>query len=252
VTKDRLPLENILTLTTIIHTGSVSMALKLPKTLSVSAGFCAILAPIQDIGKQVRCQQSEANPMKQFFSLCILCLLLATAVPAYADIARPVPSPSPQALKTIFHTRLVIVPDSKAWEARLQISQSDLRELRAALSNTPGNESMSASIARSSARTMLAGLFMFLSVSFAGIWLARSFQSRGQKAMTALLLGTAFVGVTAIMTQANAGPPGSYYWRKLPQNLSKGAPTNGGLDIVVVPDGSDGSGMKLIIPTRPD
>jgi hypothetical protein len=192
--------------------------------------------------------------MKKFFSLCIFLLLLATAIPAYADIARPKSSPSssPQEPKTIFHTRLAIVPDSKAWEARLQISQSDLQELRAALGNTPGNESTSASIRRSSTRTMLAGLFMFLSVSFAGIWLARSLQSRGQKAMTALLLGAAVIGAAAIMTEANAGPPGSYYWRKLPQNFSKGTPTNGGLDIVVVPDGSDGSGMKLIIPTRPD
>jgi hypothetical protein len=190
--------------------------------------------------------------MKQFFSPCVLCLLLATAVPTYADIARPHPSPSPQVPKTIFHTRLAIVPDGKAWEARLQISQSDLQELRAALNATPGNNSASASIVRSSTRTILAGLFMFLSLSFAGIWLARSAQSRGQKAMTALLLSTAVVGAAAIITQANAGPPGSYYWRRLPQNLTKGAPTNGGLDIVVVPDGSDGSGMKLIIPTRPE
>jgi hypothetical protein len=190
--------------------------------------------------------------MRKFSSLCILSLLLAMTIPAYGDIARPKSSPSPQGPKMIFHTRLAIVPDSKAWEARLQISQSDLQELRAALGNTPGNESTSASIARSSTRTMLAGLFMFLSLSFAGIWLARSVQTRGQKALTALLLGTAVIGAAAIITQANAGPPGSYYWRKLPQNFAKGAPTNGGLDIVVVPDGSDGSGMKLIIPTRPD
>ena len=93
---------------------------------------------------------------------------------------------------------------------------------------------------------------MFLSISFAGVWLARSVQSRGQKMITALLVGAAVIGAAAIITQANAGPPGSYYWKKLPQNLSKGAPTSGGVDIVVVPDGSDGSGMKLIIPTRPD
>lgn len=192
--------------------------------------------------------------MKQFFTLCILSLLLATAMPAFGDIAKPnpSPSPSPQEPKYVLHTRLVIVPDNKAWEARLQISQSELQELRAALGNTPGNESMSQRIARSSTRTMLAGVFMFLSLSFAGVWLARSVQSRGQKLVTALLLGTAVLGAAAIITQANAGPPGSYYWKKLPQNLAKGAPTSGGLDIVVVPDGSDGSGMKLIIPTRPD
>ena len=190
--------------------------------------------------------------MKKFFSLCVLFVVLATAMLAYGDIARPKPSPSPQEPKYVLHTRLVIVPDNKAWEARLQISQSDLQELRAALGNAPVNESMTARIARSSTRTMLAGLFMFLSLSFAGVWLARSVQSRGQKVITVLLLGTAVIGAAAIITQANAGPPGSYYWKKLPQNLSKGAPTNGGLDIVVVPDGSDGSGMKLIIPTRPD
>jgi hypothetical protein len=187
--------------------------------------------------------------------LCVgalVLIVLTSAGQLRADIARPVPSPSPQEPRIVFHTRLAIVPDSKAWEARLQISESDLKELRAALGNTTGNETMVQRIAHSSTRTVLAGLFMFLSLSFAGVWLARSVQSRGQKLVTALLLGTAVIGAGAIITQANAGPPGSYYWRKLPQNLGKGTATNGGLDIVVVPDGSDGSGMKLIIPTRPD
>jgi len=179
-------------------------------------------------------------------------MLLATAIPAYGDIARPKPSPSPQEPRVVFHTRLAIVPDSKAYEARLQISQSDLQELRAALTNMPGNESMAQRVAHSSTRTMIAGIFMFLSLSFAGVWLARSMQTRVQKTIAALLLFTAVIGAAAIIGQANAGPPGSYYWRKLPQNLSKGTPTGGGVDIVVVPDGSDGSGMKLIIPTRPD
>jgi hypothetical protein len=192
--------------------------------------------------------------MKKLFSFGILAGLLATALTTYGDIARPRPSasPSPVESRIVFHTRLAIVPDSKAWEARLQISQSDLQELRAALNNIPANESMAQRVAHSSTRTVFAGLFMFLSLSLAGVWLARSVQSRGQKLITVLLLGTAMIGATAIITQGNAGPPGSYYWKKLPQNLGKGAPTNGGLDIMVVPDGSDGSGMKLIIPTRPD
>ena len=188
--------------------------------------------------------------MKQAFGLCVLCLLVATASPAYGDIARP--KPSPERPKIVLHTSLTIVPDTKAWEARLQISQSSLQELRAALSNMPANESMAQRVANSSTRTMLAGLFMFLSLSFAGVWLARSVQTRGQKTIAALLLSTAAIGAAAIIAQANAGPPSSFYWRKLPQNLSKGAPTNGGIDIEIVPDPNDGSGMKLIVPMKPN
>lgn len=188
--------------------------------------------------------------MKEFFSLCILCLLLATAKPAQADVARP--KPSPEQPRVVLHTSLKIVPDSKSYEARLQISQSSLQELRAALTNAPAGESMAQRIVHSSTRTMLAGMFMFLSLSFAGVWLARSVQTRGQKTIAALLMGAAVIGGSVIVARANAGPPGSWLWRKLPQNLSKGSPTSGGIDIEIVPDSSDGSGIKLIIPMRPE
>jgi hypothetical protein len=191
--------------------------------------------------------------MKQFFSLGALCLLLALAIPAYGDIAKPKekPTPSPELPKFVLHTRLVVVPDTKAWEAKLQISQSSLQELRAALGN--GKESTAQSITRSSTRTIMAGVFMFLSLSFAGVWLARSMQTRGQKAVATLLFGTAVIGAAAMIAQANAGPPGSYYWKKLPQNLTKGAPTSGGLDIEIVADGDIGSsGMQLILPIKPN
>ena len=188
--------------------------------------------------------------MKQFFSLCILCFLLATARSAQADIARP--KPSPEKPRVVLHTSLKIVPDSKSYEARLQISQSSLQELRAALTNTPANESMAQRIVQSSTRTMLAGVFMFLSLSFAGVCLARSVQTRGQKSIAVLLLGAAVIGGAAIVARANAGPPGSWLWRKLPQNLSKGTTTSGGIDIEIVPDSSDGSDIKLIIPMRPE
>ena len=191
--------------------------------------------------------------MKKFFSLGALCLLLALAIPAYGDIAKPKekPSPSPELPKFVLHTRLVVVPDNKAWEAKLQISQSSLQELRAALGN--GNESTAQSITRSSTRTIMAGVFMFLSLSFAGVWLARSVQTRGQKAVATLLFGMAVIGATTMIALANAGPPGSYYWKKLPQNLTKGAPTSGGLDIVIVPDGDIGSsGMQLVLPMKPN
>jgi len=191
--------------------------------------------------------------MKKFFSLGVLCLLLALAIPAYGDIAKPKekPSPAPELPKIVLHTRLVVVPDNKAWEAKLQISQSSLQELRAAIGS--GNDSTAQGIARSSTKTIMAGVFMFLSLSFAGVWLARSMQTRGQKAVAALLFGIAVIGATAMIVQANAGPPGSYYWKKLPQNLSKGAPTSGGLDIEIVADGDIGSsGMQLILPIKPN
>lgn len=193
--------------------------------------------------------------MKRILAFCTLGLLLATVVSANADIARP--SPSPQKAKVALRTSLIIIPDSKATVGHLQISQSSLRELRAALANMPDNESaekgsIARSITHSSTRTAIAGLLMFLSLSFAGVWLARSLQTRGQKAVAALLMGAAVIGAAAIITRANAGPPSSYFWRKLPQNLSKGNPTNGTVDIEIVPDPTDGTGMKLIIPTTPE
>ena len=86
---------------------------------------------------------------------------------------------------------------------------------------------------------------MFLSLSFAGIWLARSVQTRGQKTVAGLLLGTAVLGAAAIITQANAGPPPSWQWRKLSTNLSKGRPTYASVNIEIVPEGQ---GVKLIVP----
>ncbi|MDQ6651168.1 MAG: hypothetical protein M3Y84_00315 [Acidobacteriota bacterium] len=191
--------------------------------------------------------------IKQILAFGTLGLLLATALPAYGDIARP--SPSPQKPRVVLHTSLIVIPDSKATEGHLQISQSSLREMRAALANTPDSESpehqsIAQSIGRSSTRTAIAGLFMFLSLSFAGVWLARSVQTRGQKAVAALLMGAAVIGAAAIITRANAGPPSSYFWRKLPQNLSKGNPTYGSVDIEIVPDPTDGTGLRLIIPTN--
>jgi len=52
-----------------------------------------------------------------------ICALLASAIYAFGDIARPKVSPSPEEGKIVFHTSLLVTSDSKAYEARLQISQ---------------------------------------------------------------------------------------------------------------------------------
>jgi hypothetical protein len=59
------------------------------------------------------------------------------------------------------------------------------------------------------------------------------------------------LGAAAIITRGNAGPPGSYRWRNLPQALAEGKSTAGGLDIEVIPDDArTGANMKLIIPLK--
>lgn len=186
--------------------------------------------------------------MKRTVVLCAAALLLiATAVYSFGDIARPKTTPTPAAGKVVFHTGLQIVPDSKIYEARLQISQETLNRIREATAPASANPSMTQRIMHSSTRTMMAGLFMFLAVSFAGVWLARSSQRRSRKTIAVAVLFAAVLGMATVIVRANAGPPGSFYWRNLPQNLTKGESTRGGLDIEIVP-GDDR--ITLIVPLK--
>jgi hypothetical protein len=186
--------------------------------------------------------------MKRTVVFCAAALLLiASAVYTFGDIARPKATPTPVAGKVVFHTGLQIVPDSQFYEARLQISQATLQRIREATANTSANTSMTQRIMQSSTRTIMAGIFMFLAISFAGVWLARSSQRRGQKAIAAVVLVVGMLGAATVIVRANAGPPGYYYWQNLPQNLTKGQATRGGLDIEIVP-GDDG--IKLIVPMK--
>jgi len=175
----------------------------------------------------------------------VVCALLASALVAFGDIARPKPSPAEG--KIIFYSGLTVVSDPKAYEARLQISQDTLKRLQEAATREGGTTSLSQNIMHSSTRTIVAGLFMFLAVSFAGVWLARSHQRRGNKAIAAALLVAAMFGIGTVMVRANAGPPGYIRWQNLPQSLKDGKETVGGVQIELVP-GDDN--MKLIIPLR--
>jgi len=187
----------------------------------------------------------------------LLFLVLIALVPiqiANADIAKPKqPEKQPEKVsRYVLHTSLEIATDPKAYEAKLQITESDLKNLRAALDGSAGNTPIAASIAQSPTRTIIAGLLMFLSVSIAGVLFARSSSfGRAQKVVGAVILVVAVIGAAAIMTRGNAGPPGSYRWRNLPQALAEGKATAGGLDIEVIPDDArTGANMRLIIPLK--
>jgi hypothetical protein len=186
---------------------------------------------------------------KPMLTISLLALMLAAAVTAYADIAKPKPSPASEP-KQVMNTGMEIVPDAKVYQAHIQISQSTITELRDALNAGTTSRSFSERIKQSPTGTIVAGLLLFMSVSFAGVWFARSasLQSRGQKAAAAVLISIATLGAAAIITRANAGPPPGYLWRNLPKNLSAGQTTHGGVIVEIVPDG--GTAIKLIIPLK--
>src|SRR5947209_20016784 len=99
----------------------------------------------------------------------------------------------------------------------------------------------------SSARSVLAGLFRFLAVSFAGVWLGGSGHRRNHIVVAAVFLVAIMFGVATVIVRANAGPPGYIRWQNPPQALKDGKVTSGGVQIELVP-GDDN--IKLIIPLR--
>ena len=192
--------------------------------------------------------------MKTLLSLaCLLFLVILSTPNAVADIAKPRTHDKP-ASKVVMRRNLEIVPDGKVWSARLQLTQSDLQELRAAMDAAGGQTGVAASIAQSPTRTIVAGVLLFLSVSFAGVWLARnSSAGRARKAVAAGILAVAVLGAAAIITRGNAGPPPGYYsWMKLSKNFAQGRATSGDLVIEIVPDEPNRTpGVKLLIPYNP-
>jgi len=175
-----------------------------------------------------------------------ICALLASAIYTFGDIARP--KPTAVQAKTVLYTGLTVVTDPKAYEARLQISQETLKHIQEGAGSNGGTESMTQRVMHSSTRTIMAGLFMFLAVSFAGVWFARSSQRRNHKAIAAVLLIAAVFGIGTLIVRANAGPPGYIRWQNLPQALKDGKPTSGGVNTEIVP--GDESQIKLIVPLR--
>jgi hypothetical protein len=183
---------------------------------------------------------------RTLLSIAAVGALLASGIYAFGDIARPKPSPAQG--KVIFYSGLTVTSDPKAYEARLQISQDTLKRLTEAANREGGSSSLTQNIMHSSTRTMMAGVFMFLAISFGGVWLARSNQKRNTKAIAAVLAIAFMFGLATVIVRANAGPPGYIRWQNLPTSLQNGKETAGGVEVELVP-GDDS--MKLIIPLRP-
>jgi hypothetical protein len=185
--------------------------------------------------------------MKRILILCaVVGSLLASAIFAFGDLARP--KPSPAQAKSVLYTSLEVTPDSKLYEARLQISAETLKQIAREAGEASSGASTTKRLMQSSSRTMVAGLFMFLSISFAGVWLARSGQRRNHKALIVAITVAVCLGLATMIVRANAGPPASYYWQHLPENLKQGKPTSAGVSVEIVP--GDESTIKLLMPMK--
>ena len=185
--------------------------------------------------------------------LLVLCCIVFCATSlslANMDIRAPVPSPENiKPGKKVNYSSLAVVPDARANDARLQISQSALNELRAGI-GAANNAPVAAVVSQSSTRTIVAGLLMFFAVSIAGVLIVRKARSfgRAEKAAVALVFFAGVLGATAIITRGNAPPPW-YRWRNLPQALTQGQSTAGGVDVEIVPDAEmSGLEFRLIVP----
>jgi hypothetical protein len=184
---------------------------------------------------------------------CLVAIVLGTSLVTYADVARPKPSPSPT--DNYSFSSLEVVPDPKATNAILQIRQSEMKNLQASIDGT-AKPNVVASITSSRTRTIVAGMLLFLSVSFAGVWLARASRTtqgvgRGQKAAAIALIGIATLGAAAIVTRGNAGPPPSYRWRNVATALAAGESTAGPVILQVLPDNDlPNTGARLILPLK--
>jgi hypothetical protein len=192
--------------------------------------------------------------MRFLLAVCCFLTLMLNAPVSTADVPRPKPTEQKEN-KVAFNGSLEVTTDPKGYQARLLISQSDLKLMLAAAEGTSGDTTIAASIAQSPTRTIIAGVLLFFSVSFAGVFLARSIRKSafgpGRKALVAVILVVVTVSAAAIITRGNAGPPAYYRWRNLPQALTQGQSTTGEVRVEIVPDsGMPHANLKLIIPLR--
>lgn len=184
--------------------------------------------------------------------LCSLALAFFAFTPltAFADIALPEPKPTATprtSNRALPRARMLIESRKDAPEARLQIPQSILRQLRAEIESdsVPTTAAANASSPRQT-QTIIAGVFLSLSLAFAGVFIARSRSRTTKQVAVGALVVFAVAGALAFKALANARPPelpinaGS-----LPRATKPDEQLNGMVRVEIVPEGSE---IKLIVP----
>ena len=184
--------------------------------------------------------------------LCSLALAFFAFAPltAFADIPAPEhrqPKPPVAGKRVLPPARMLIESRKDVTEARLQISQSVLRELRAELEGDPASDAAASASSSGQTQTIIAGVFLSLSLAFAGVFIARSRSRTTKQVAIGALVVFAVAGALTFKALANARPPeprivdaGS-----LPRATTPDEELNGVVRVEIVPDGRV---IKLIVP----
>ncbi|MBC7929620.1 MAG: hypothetical protein H7Z38_03540 [Rubrivivax sp.] len=142
--------------------------------------------------------------------LALAAVLLATAVPAFANIAPPNTGKGLSPKSSAFTTQMKIEPDEKVKEARLVIPREVWQQMKAGLD---GPDSQNAALAGRTfnlggTQTLMSGVFLSLAFAFGGVWLVRSRKQPARFGPAALcVIAFALCGAFAGAAYANAGPP---------------------------------------------
>jgi hypothetical protein len=184
--------------------------------------------------------------------LCSLALAFFACAPLtiFADIPAPEPKPTatPQTGKRVLPPARMSIESRKGiTEARLQISQSVLRQLRAEIEGDAATDAATAFVnSPRRTQTILAGLFLSLSLAFAGVFIVRSRSRTSKQIATGALVVFAVAGALTFKAFANIRPPEmGVNAGSLPRATTPDAELNGVVRVEIVPEGR---AIKLIVP----
>lgn len=186
--------------------------------------------------------------------LCCLALALCASAPAaFADIPMPTPAPTqtPQQTRRAARplaARMLIESSKDATEARLQIPRNVVRLLQAEMERDSADTARAGITASlRPAQTIIAGIFLSLSLAFAGVFIARTRSRAAKQAAVVALCILAASGALAIRTLANARPPEprTYDAGSLKLATTPDAELNGAIRVEVV---DEHNVFKLIVP----
>lgn len=187
----------------------------------------------------------------RFFRLCAACalLVLAAASTSFANIAPPqMPNDYNRIREDLTRWHLTIESRKEAREARLQVPRSLLAQI------TPEGQATGATttsgFGSTPTHTVVAGVFLSLSLMLAGILVARSRRQQAVGRIAVIAVGClACAASFAVGALANAGPPRPRALDPdtLIKAVSSGNSISGEIRVEVVGDEGE---LKLVVPSK--